>query len=339
MTQALSMPYAPDIPRLFVIAERPLQRIALAEIINACGYEIIENIPPDRLQNHHLLTGPDLWLIDVSNEEEVMERIGFDAPVMLGIDPAPQPGDRQAYGRWMRILSRKLVKLLGKAPPLLTQMIAEHDDDLDELAAPAWHQVCILAASMGGPSAVKAFLDALPNDIPVAFILVQHIDPHMQEILPRILVRHNQWRCTLMHDEPVTLKIGEVCIVPATRQVSIDEHGVLTPLRDRWPGQYQPSINEMMRRSSDVFADRLRVIVLSGMGDDGSQVAHHVCQQGGLIWAQTAASSDCASQPDSMRATGMVAFSGTPDALAHQLRKEMQELIAQGARTRHVHSS
>jgi len=202
---------------------------------------------------------------------------------------------------------------------------------------PAWHQVCILAASMGGPSAVKAFLDALPTDIPVAFVLVQHIDPHMQEILPRILVRHNQWRCTLMHDEPMRLNIGEVLIVPATRQVTVDEHGVLTPLNERWPAQYQPSISEMMRRSSDVFADRLRVIVFSGMGDDGSNVAQHVCQQGGLIWAQTSASSDCASQPDSMRATGMVAFSGTPETLAQQLRKDMQDLIAQGVRQHHVH--
>jgi hypothetical protein len=337
MTQVLSMPYAADIPRLFVIAERPLQRIALAEIINACGYEIVENIPPDRLQNHHLLAGPDLWLIDVSNEEEVMERIGFDAPVMLGIDPAPQPGDRQAYGRWMRILSRKLVKLLGKPPPLLTHVVSDADDDIEEAVAPAWLQVCILAASMGGPSAVKAFLDALPTDIPVAFILVQHIDPHMQEILPRILVRHNHWRCTLMHDDPMPLNLGEILIVPATRQVTVDEHGVLTPKNERWPAQYQPSISEMMRRVSDVFADRLRVIVFSGMGDDGSNVAHQVCQQGGLIWAQTAASSDCASQPDSMRATGMVAFSGTPEALAQQLRKEMQDLIAQGVRQHHAH--
>ncbi len=326
------MPSAGDIPRLFVIAERPLQRIALAEIINACGYEIIENIPPDRLQSHHLLSGPDLWLIDVSDEEEVMERIGYDAPVMLGIDPAPQPGDRQAYGRWMRILSRKLVKLLGKAPPLLTDVIGTDADDADQAnAAPEWLQVCILAASMGGPSAVKAFLDALPPQLPVAFILVQHIDPHMQEILPRILVRHNQWRCTLMHDESEQLNLGTVLIVPAMKQVTIDEHGVLTPLTDRWPGQYQPSISEMMRRTSEVFADRMRVIVFSGMGDDGSDAAQVVCQHGGLIWAQSAATSDCSSQPDSMRATGMVAFSGSPEMLAHQLTKDMQDLIAQGA--------
>jgi hypothetical protein len=32
-----------------------------------------------------------------------------------------------------------------------------------------------------------------------------------------------------------------------------------------------------------------------------------------------------------------VAFSGTPETLAQQLRKDMQDLIAQGVRQHHVH--
>ena len=322
MNQAEAIVGRQDVPRLFIIADRPLQRIALAEMIQSCGFDIVDNLPPDRLQALHFTTNPDLWLLDVVDQESILERIGFDAPVMFGIDAAPQLTDRQAYGKWMRVLSRKLIKLLGHPPPLLLCDDQPESTIVVIEAQPSWQYVCVLAASMGGPNAVKAFLDALPSDLdlPVAFLYVQHIDPYMQELLPRILVRQNNWRSRLIKDEPVLLTAGEILIVPATRMLSMDAKGLLTPLDTRWPGQYQPSINEVLLRASQAFSDRLLTIVFSGMGEDGIQAAQQVTQQHGLIWAQTAISCDCSSQPDAMRATGQVTFNGSPEMLAQKLQ-------------------
>ncbi len=322
MNQAEAIVGRQDVPRLFIIADRPLQRIALAEMIQSCGFDIVDNLPPDRLQALHFTTNPDLWLLDVVDQESILERIGFDAPVMFGIDAAPQLTDRQAYGKWMRVLSRKLIKLLGHPPPLLLCDDQPESTIVVVEEQPSWQYVCVLAASMGGPNAVKAFLDALPSDLdlPVAFLYVQHIDPYMQELLPRILVRQNNWRSRLIKDEPVLLTAGEILIVPATRMLSMDAKGLLTPLDTRWPGQYQPSINEVLLRASQAFSDRLLTIVFSGMGEDGIQAAQQVTQQHGLIWAQTAISCDCSSQPDAMRATGQVTFNGSPEMLAQKLQ-------------------
>ena len=322
MNQAEAIVGRQDVPRLFIIADRPLQRIALAEMIQSCGFDIVDNLPPDRLQALHFTTNPDLWLLDVVDQDSILERIGFDAPVMFGIDAAPQLTDRQAYGKWMRVLSRKLIKLLGHPPPLLLCDDQPESTIVVVEAQPSWQYVCVLAASMGGPNAVKAFLDALPSDLdlPVAFLYVQHIDPYMQELLPRILVRQNNWRSRLIKDEPVLLTAGEILIVPATRMLSMDAKGLLTPLDTRWPGQYQPSINEVLLRASQAFSDRLLTIVFSGMGEDGIQAAQQVTQQHGLIWAQTAISCDCSSQPDAMRATGQVTFNGSPEMLAQKLQ-------------------
>lgn len=322
MNQAEAIVGRQDVPRLFIIADRPLQRIALAEMIQSCGFDIVDNLPPDRLQALHFTTNPDLWLLDVVDQDSILERIGFDAPVMFGIDAAPQLTDRQAYGKWMRVLSRKLIKLLGHPPPLLLCDDQPESTIVVVEEQPSWQYVCVLAASMGGPNAVKAFLDALPSDLdlPVAFLYVQHIDPYMQELLPRILVRQNNWRSRLIKDEPVLLTAGEILIVPATRMLSMDAKGLLTPLDTRWPGQYQPSINEVLLRASQAFSDRLLTIVFSGMGEDGIQAAQQVTQQHGLIWAQTAVSCDCSSQPDAMRATGQVTFNGSPEMLAQKLQ-------------------
>ncbi|MEC7118333.1 MAG: chemotaxis protein CheB [Pseudomonadota bacterium] len=330
MSQAKTIVRRQDVPRLFVIADRPLQRIALAEMIQSCGYDIVENLPPDRLKPHHLTEKPDLWLLDVVDQESLLDQIGFDAPVMFGIDPAPQLTDRQAYSRWMRVLSRKLFKLLGHPPPLLTCPAEPVPVATIQPSASAnWQYVCVLAASMGGPNAVKAFLDRLPSDLPIAFLCVQHIDPYMQELLPRILVRHNDWQSRLIKDDPVLLNAGEVVIVPALRMISMNPQGLLTPLETRWPGQYQPSITEVMLRASQAFGRRLITIVFSGMGDDGSQAADQVWQQGGQIWAQTASSCDSASQPDAMRATGRVSFNGNPEDLALRLQVYVQSQTAE----------
>ncbi len=54
-------------------------------------------------------------------------------------------------------------------------------------------QVWLLAASLGGPAAVKEFLDALPGGLPIGFIYAQHIDAAFETALPQAVGRHSQW--------------------------------------------------------------------------------------------------------------------------------------------------
>lgn len=332
MAQPLMMPAWTGVPRLFVVADAAAQRSALSEVVQSCGYELIECLAPSQLQPHHVLTSPHLWLLDVHDEDEVLDRIGHDAPVIWGLEPAPMKSESNAYRDWSRTLARKLTKLLGDAPPLLTEFLDPDaplstpvQDDMAALyAPPPWTHVCILAASMGGPKAVKAFLDALPYNLPVAFILVQHIDPQMQALLPRILVRHNSFSCQLIEQEPLHLSSNTVLIAPATRVLHMSGQGKLLPVDGRWPGLYQPSINEVMRRAADAYGQKLVTIVFSGMGEDGSAAAADVVRFGGQIWAQNSESCDCASQPEHMRATGRVHFNGTPEALAAHLCRYVQ---------------
>jgi len=438
----------PAVPQLFIVADNPLQRIALAEVVARSGFEVLYNISSERLTAALCQSSPSLWLVDVTDEDTVLEAIGYDQPFMIGITRAPSPVRQRAYASWVNGFSAKLNKLLGEAPPLLMEFVEESEvieseipddqsigrtdiaDDtrvndaqinvskniekkdieakaastkatdgkpdialsafdrelnawLDEaaatlpsastakgvtvqysavdaislapiIAAPLvlpvpvaapkpvtaaleidWEYVCVLAASMGGPEAVKRFLDAVPMDAPVTFVLVQHIDANMQAVLPRILGRHNVWHFKTEKDfatnpaQPsLYLQRGHVLIVPALRQIRFgtqgevyaDEHIQSDPLvYEPWPGIYRPSIDEVMRRAAVAFGTRLITIVFSGMGDDGSAAILEVNQREGQVWAQTADSCVCASQPDSVRAAGHVEFNGTPEALARYL--------------------
>ena len=391
-----------DSPQLFIVADNPLQRIALADAMMQCGFDVLHNIHSNRLKPEHCHLLPSLWLLDVEHDDDVLDMIGDDAPLMIGITRAPSPVHQKAYAHWVKTLSDKVIKFLGDAPPLLTEIIefvpevetaalqpaeslqmsepqlvimegaedrparhvnshgqAAHPpghsknqnrvpvnveaDELHHSGSTGWQYVCILAASMGGPEAVKRFLDRVPVSVPVTFILVQHIDPNMQSVLPRVLSRHNAWQFDTEQSfteqdgvlQPsLFLKVGHVLLVPAARQIDFGVNGEVfafeqiesDPVKyEPWPGHYQPSISEVMRRAAEAFGSRLMTIVFSGMGDDGSDAVDDVQSVHGVIWAQTASSCVCASQPDHVRASGKVSFNGTPEVLAEHLQQFINE--------------
>jgi chemosensory pili system protein ChpB (putative protein-glutamate methylesterase) len=369
-------------PRLLIVADNQLQRIAIAEAVERSGFEILHNIHSNRLKAEYCGLLPNLWLLDVENEDEVLDLIGDDAPLMVGITPAPSPVNKKAYDKWVRSLSLKLNKVLGDAPPLLTfadvdvvdvaKTVVHTNSSEDKTKAdcltesdtallvqhknryyvtgttpPNWQYVCVLAASMGGPEAVKRFLDHLPVKVPVALVLVQHIDPNMQAVLPRILGRHNEWKFDTEKNFSISsnndgssiypnlqLMKGRVLVVPALRQIDFGDCGEVFAHQpkstnvieyDPWPGHYKPSINDVMRRAAGAFGSRLITIVFSGMGDDGSAAVSAVQEKRGIIWAQTSGSCVCSSQPDKMRASGQVSFNGSPEVLAEHLQQFIAE--------------
>ena len=338
-----------------------MQRIAIADAVSRSGFDVLHNIHSDRLKSEHCALSPSLWLLDVEDEDEVLDLLGDDAPLMVGITPAPPPINKTAYQKWVKSLSDKLNKILGDAPPLL---VFDEEDSVEDIhqqsdselprshkakphyitgnVAPNWQYVCVLAASMGGPEAVKRFLDSVPVTLPVAFILVQHIDPNMQAVLPRVLGRHNSWKFDTeknfssqqLNDEQrirpnLHLSKGHILVVPAVRQLDFGDggevfaHAPIHPDSGKykpWPGQYQPSINDVMRRAAEAFGSRLITIVFSGMGDDGSAAVARVQEAGGTIWTQSSGSCVSSSQPDNVRASGQVSFNGTPEVLAEHLQ-------------------
>ena len=316
------------IPKLIIIADEARQRHALSDVAQFCGFEILHCLASRQFGETHFEHQPDLWIIDVEDEDDLLEQIGFDQPFLIGIVEAPSFTDQLLYKRWKQVISRKLLKLLTNDIPILNHQAVSlftKGVSAPSIVLPDVWRVVILAASMGGLEAVKAFLDKLPTDLPVTFLLVQHINPHMQIQLPRILGRHNQWGFEALEHSDIQIVQGKIYIVPATQQINFAADGKIQLQPEVWPGSYQPSITEVMRRASNVFRQQLLTIIFSGMGDDGSKSASHQVVCGGRIWSQTAESCTSASQPDAMRATGQVCFNGCPEELANQLINEYQQ--------------
>jgi chemosensory pili system protein ChpB (putative protein-glutamate methylesterase) len=237
------------------------------------------------------------------------------------------------YPRWERRLFGKLKKLVGDPSQGVGNSLASLMLDTQRparlelpqalantplLAGEPAKQVWLLAASMGGPAAVKEFLDALPGGLPVGFVYAQHIDASFEASLPQAVGRHSQWQVNLArHGDSV--RCGEVVVAPISFELGFAEDGAMQIADRGWPEPYSPSIDQMMLNLAQHFGTQGGVIAFSGMGSDGSAAAAYVRRQGGEIWTQRADSCACSSMPDSLREGGYSAFGGSPRELAEAL--------------------
>ena len=331
--------------RIAVIADTSLQRHVLQQALLSNGYEVVLNSDPDRLEPNILQEcEPDLWLVDLAQVEdtplvdELIERAR--APVLFGEGRAPERSSEN-YPRWERSLFGKLKRLVGDPAkavgPSLDALLLEAQRPSrvelpkaladTQLKSGVADQVWLLAASLGGPAAVKAFLDALPGGLPVGFIYAQHIDSSFEAMLPQAVGRHSQWHVTAARDADA-VRYGEVIVAPVLSELGFSEDGLMQ-LSDRgWPEPYSPSIDQMMLNLSRQYGNRCGVIAFSGMGSDGSAAAAYVIRQGGLIWAQRAETCACPGMPDCLREGGYSSFNGDPRELAAALVSHLAEQCA-----------
>ena len=323
--------------RIGVIADTSLQRHVLQQALTANGFTVVLNSDPTRLEEADIAAiEADLWLVDLAQTEDsplVNALLERDAcPVLFGEGHAPERHSEH-YPRWERRLFGKLKRLVGDPSrvvgPRLEVLRAESDRS-DRLELPSVfshsavaddetaHEVWLLAASLGGPEAVKAFLDALPVGLPVGFIYAQHIEASFESALLQAVGRHSEWSVNLARPND-SIRCGEVVVAPIAQELGFGKDGAMLLNGRGWPDPYSPSIDQMMLNLAQQFGSRCGVIAFSGMGSDGSAAAAYVLRQGAKVWTQRADSCVCSSMPDSLREGGYSSVSGDPRELAQAL--------------------
>ncbi|HLA74492.1 MAG TPA: chemotaxis protein CheB [Gammaproteobacteria bacterium] len=187
----------------------------------------------------------------------------------------------------------------------------------------AAQQVWVLGASIGGPQAVKAFLAAIPADLPVAFVLAQHIGTGFAELLAEQLNNITPFH-VLTAQAGQVLRNHQVVLAPVNEQFMLDARGeVQLPPLAHDGVVYRPSIDSVIIEVAQFYHADAGAIIFSGMGDDGLLGCEFLAGHGGTIWVQDAATCMISSMPDNVRKTGKTSFTGTPEQLARQLVKRL----------------
>jgi len=187
-----------------------------------------------------------------------------------------------------------------------------------ETAAEIARNVWVLGASIGGPQSVKRFLSAIPEDLPVAFVLAQHIGANFVTLLAVQLNRVTEFRvCPAQAGQ--LLHHREVVIAPVHERIIFGMDGEINLEPTDEVGLYSPSIDRVMADAAQRYGAHAGAIMFSGMGNDGLGGCLAVAAAGGTVWAQSADSCVISSMPDSVRHAGVASLSGTPEELAEHL--------------------
>ncbi len=162
-----------------------------------------------------------------------------------------------------------------------------------------------IGASAGGLHAFTTFLDNLPPDTGMAFVLIQHLDPIHKSLLVNLLAPHTAMPVMEAADG-MSLAPNTVFVIPPDATMTIEGGRLVVsspaPARaNRWP------IDSFFTSLAADQNQHAVCIVLSGAGSDGSRGLREVKQQGGLILAQAQGNGEAmAGMPYSAVATGLV---------------------------------
>ena len=228
-------------------------------------------------------------------------------PAPLPIEPVPNPVPQQINAAPAPAPKLKLKPVPAKAA---FKTIPVKDDRAETI----W----VLGASIGGPQAVKQFMQTLPDDLPVGFVLVQHIGASFVELLANQLDKSSAPN-VIAAVEGEYIKKGQLVLARARAQLSFDRRGKVKfkPVDPKWP--YSPSIDAVILEVIAHYKGCVNVILFSGMGNDGVEACREVIAQGGMIWGQRQDTCVVASMIEAARRESMLSYIGTPVELAKNL--------------------
>ncbi len=153
-------------------------------------------------------------------------------------------------------------------------------------------ELVVIGASTGGPQALTHLLGALPADLRVPVAVVLHMPPGYTHALSQRLDASSAIDVLEAYDG-LALRRGAAIIArggvhmkiggdPEMRRVVLDA----SPARSL----HRPSVDVLFQSAARAFGARVLGVVLTGMGDDGTEGARAIREAGGGVMTQDEAS-------------------------------------------------
>jgi len=174
-----------------------------------------------------------------------------------------------------------------------------------------------IGGSAGGFEAAMELLRHLPSRTGMAFVIVQHLDPHHGSRLANLLGKATSMPVSEIAGT-TTPKPNEVYVQPPNKCV-IAKKGKLTLVRRT--ERLNIAIDHFFESLAEECGSRAIGIVLSGTGSDGTAGLRAIKAAGGLTFAQTEASAKFDAMPRSAIRAGFVDIVLAPDAIAREIRR------------------
>jgi two-component system, chemotaxis family, protein-glutamate methylesterase/glutaminase len=148
--------------------------------------------------------------------------------------------------------------------------------------------VVAIGVSTGGPNALAELIPALPADLPVPILVVQHMPP----LFTRLLAERLDGKARLQVKEGAAgdlLAPGMAFIAPGNHHMVVERSGsgyTLGLNQDLPENSCRPAVDVLFRSVSGCFGPAVLAVVMTGMGQDGLRGATVIRDQGGRVLVQ-----------------------------------------------------
>jgi two-component system, chemotaxis family, CheB/CheR fusion protein len=185
------------------------------------------------------------------------------------------------------------------------------------LPVPALCPVVALGSSAGGLEALMKFLEAMPSDSGLAFVVVHHLDPEHKSLMPELLSARTKMNVVFAAND-VAVEANHVYVIPPNAFLAL-ENGRLQ-LTEPDPGQsIRMPIDRFFKSLADEHREKSICIILSGAGTDGTLGLKAIKENGGLVIVEDPEEAAQSGMPQSAIKAGVADFilkpADMPDAI------------------------
>lgn len=164
-----------------------------------------------------------------------------------------------------------------------------------------------IGSSTGGPQALLHVLSHCAQVTRFPIFITQHMPPTFTTILAEQIAKASGMTCReAVHGEVV--QAGQIYLAPGTNHMLVErqKHGASIVLSNAEPVNFcKPAVDPMLSALSEVYGSGLRVIILTGMGQDGLEGSRKAKANGAKIFAQDEVTSVVWGMPGAVSKAGV----------------------------------
>ncbi|TAK02098.1 MAG: chemotaxis protein CheR [Candidatus Manganitrophaceae bacterium] len=171
---------------------------------------------------------------------------------------------------------------------------------------PSFEPLCVvgIGASAGGLEPLEKFFGHIPPDSGLAFVVIQHLDPHYKTAMAELIGRHTRM-AVCMAENRAQIRPNTVYVIPPAKYLTIFHDALYLSDPDKDHDVRFP-IDFFLRSLAEDKGHRSVCVILSGGGTDGTLGLKAIKAAGGMTMVQDEASAKYGGMLRSAVATGSV---------------------------------
>ncbi|HSW58082.1 MAG TPA: chemotaxis response regulator protein-glutamate methylesterase [Dehalococcoidales bacterium] len=225
-----------------------------------------------------------------------------------------------------KLLTASRVKTPQHITPAAPAVKSEKPSKKKYSGKPA-ENIVLIGSSTGGPKALYQIVPGLPEDIPAAVLIVQHMPPGFTNSLA---VRLDQLSNIFVKEaeQGELIYEGTAYVAKGGYHMVVAEGGILALTQTAPVCGVRPSVNVTMESVVEYFGGSVLGVVLTGMGIDGTVGAQLIKQAGGRVLVQDEASCVVYGMPKSVvqagYSDGIIPLTGISMAIMDNLQTHIK---------------